>query len=467
MRRPLISGLLLVLFVLPLVAQPRSTMGPETEWSLAAVGDVIMNRRVASFDQPGDPGFHDMANLIRGADAAFMNLEQSLFRLSEFAGWPEAEKGGNYELGPPEVLQDLKAMGFDLYNRANNHTTDYGVTGLRATNKLLDEMGLVHAGAGENLGWASRPGYLDTPKGRIALIGMASTFTPMSRAGAASPDVMGRPGLNPLRVAERVEASPQTMGLLGQLARVYGAAVNADPSRQVRVLGTTIFPGATDRVVSTVNPDDYARIVREVRNAADQADHVVVNSHSHQSGSTPVTPPEWMVAFAHDVIDAGATTFIIEGPHRLRGIEIYKGRPIFYSLANFFFHLETIDPMPSDIREQFRVRPDALASEIYDARFGVGADGEPTTGYPTESVPWESVLALAKFRGNEVVELRLHPVELNWKAPRSQRGTPRLASGPAGRKIIEELARLSKPFGTDIRYEDGVGVWRATLNDRH
>jgi len=94
-------------------------------------------------------------------------------------------------------------MGFNLFNRANNHTTDYGVEGLRLTNRLLDELGLVHAGTGNNLGWASRPGYLETPKGRVALIGMASTHTPMSRAGAVGPTVQVQPGLNALRLSPR------------------------------------------------------------------------------------------------------------------------------------------------------------------------------------------------------------------------------------------------------------------------
>ncbi|MCY3731805.1 MAG: CapA family protein [Rhodospirillaceae bacterium] len=443
------------------VAQTDPIAGPQTEWSLAAVGDVIMNRRVAPFDQPGDPAFHELANLVRAADAAFLNLEQSTFRLAGFDGWPAAERGGNYEVGPPETLIDLQAMGFDLYNQANNHTTDYGVAGLRATIELLDEMGLVHSGAGENLGWASRPGYLDTAKGRIALIGMASTFQPMSRAGAASPDVMGRPGLNPLRIERRIEASPPTLALARRLARAYGATADDDPSAEVRLPGMTVFPGDRDRVVETVNQNDHARILREVRNATDQADHVVVNSHSHEPNIDSLTPPDWLVDFAREVIDAGAATFVVHGPHRLRGVEIHRGRPIFYSLGNFIFHIETIDPMPADIREQYGLDIDALAAEIYDTRFQIDENGFATTGFPAGAQWYRSVLAVAVFRGSEVVELRFHPIELGWRLPRSQRGTPRLAPPALGREIIEHLAELSAPFGTEIRYEDGVGVWRA------
>ena len=103
----------------------------------------------------------------------------------------------------------------------------------------------------------------------------------------------------------------------------------------------------------------------------------------------------------------------------------------------------------------------ALASEIYDTRFEVDENGNATTGYPAGSDWYRSVIAVARFRGDEVVELRFHPIELGWSMPRSQRGTPRLAPEPLGREIIEHLAQLSAPFGTEIRYEDGVGVWRA------
>ena len=460
MRALGLVALISLVWVTPLTSQSRSPIGPETRWTLAAVGDVIMNRRIIQYDHDGDPAFREMADILRKADAAFLNYEQSSFRLQDFEGWPAAENGGNYEVGPPETLLDLKAMGFDLFNRANNHTTDYGVAGLRATNRILDEMGLVHAGTGENLGWASRPGYFETPKGRVALIGMASSFTPQSRAGTASLAIQGRPGLNPVRVERRVEATPSTMEELRTLANALGGNVPDDPSQPIRLFGETITPGEADRVTEWVHPEDQERILGEVVNAANMADYVVTNSHSHEPGNASLTPPDWMIPFAHALIDSGADAFIIHGPHQLRGIEIYKGRPIFYSLGNFIFQNETIDPLAADMRERYGVPHNALAKEIYDKRFRVDENGIPQTGFPTGSEWYESVVAVSTFEGEEIVELRLYPVELSWKSPRSRRGTPRLAPESVGREIIARLAELSEPFGTRIVYEDGIGVWR-------
>jgi poly-gamma-glutamate synthesis protein (capsule biosynthesis protein) len=441
----------------PARAQTPSVPGPGARWTLAAAGDAIITRRIAQFDHAGDPAFAAMAKVIRGADAATLNLELSLFDVQTFKGWPEVENGGNWEVGPPAVATDLKQMGFNLFARANNHTTDYGVEGMRVTNRLLNELEIVHAGSGENLGWASRPGYLETPKGRIALISLATTFTPMSRAGEARPEVPGRPGLNALRVTTRYEASPATLAALAEAAGAGSALgmTRPQPGQSVRLLGTTVYPGSEDRIVRQLNVQDTARILREIRNAADQADFVVVHGHSHEPGNSATAPDEWMREWVHACIDAGATTYVIHGPHQLRGIEIYRGRPIFYSLGNFVFQNETIDPMPTDHYEQYGLPHTALAKDLYDARFRGG-----TTGFPSNPVWYESVVAVPEFHGTEVVEIRLYPIDLGQTRPRSQRGTPRMADAATGRKIIERIAGQSAAFGTTIQYENGIGIWR-------
>lgn len=447
----------------PLGAQPPRPVAPAAEaiapgpgatWSLAAVGDAIITRRIAQFDHKGDQRFQQLAQIIRNADAAFLNLEISLFRMSEFKGWPEVENGGNWEVGPPEAAVDLKTLGFDLFNRANNHTTDYGVEGMRTTTRLLDTLGLTHAGAGENLGQASRPGYFDSPKGRIALIGLATTFTPMSRAGAARPDMIGRPGLNALRSTAQYTVDPETMAILRNLAVRFGGRKIDDPEAPVSVLGRLYKPGSEISAIGTANPQDEARILREVRNAASLADFVIVTSHSHESGSRGA--PKWLADFAKKCLDAGAVTYIMHGSHAVGGVEIYKGKPIFHGLGNFIFQNETIDPMPSDHYEQYGLPETALAGDLYDARFKGG-----TTGFPASPIAYESVIAVPTFRGSELIELRLYPIEMGQKAPRSQRGTPRIADPETGRKIINRVIEQSAALGTSIVYENGIGIWKS------
>jgi poly-gamma-glutamate synthesis protein (capsule biosynthesis protein) len=433
----------------------------ELTWSVAAVGDAIMNRQVRCLEN--DAAFMGLVGPIRAADAAVVNLEQSLFRVWEFEGYPQAENGGNYELGPPEVADDLKWMGFDLYSHANNHTTDYGIEGMVETWKVLDSLGLVYAGSGMNAGHAARAKYFETANGRFALIGMATSFTPMSRAGESRPTMKGRPGINALRTSTRIELAPAQMATFRRLVEETGGSVPESDNDPVRFGRMRVYPGPETRQVATLNERDQDRILRSIRSAAKQADHVIIHTHSHDmAGPTEDSPaPDHLREFVHKCMDAGADVFTVSGPHRLRGVEIYNGKPIFYSLGNFFMQNETIEPMPDDMYEAQGLGYDALAADFYDAR----SRPDPVTGLPTSYYParpdiWESVVAVPHFQGDRVVEIKLYPVDMGFGMPRPRLGTPRLAGPEMARKIIERVAEMSEHYGVTIVFEDGIGVWR-------
>jgi poly-gamma-glutamate synthesis protein (capsule biosynthesis protein) len=432
----------------------------EPVWSVAAVGDAIMVRQVRCYE--GDPAFMGLVKPIRQADAAVINLEVNLFRIWDFKGFPQAENGGNYEVAPPEVAEDMKWMGFDLYNHANNHTTDYGVEGMIESWKLLDSLRLVYAGAGMSAGEAAQAKYFETAKGRFALIGMATSFTPMSRAGESRPDMKGRPGVNALRTTTVTQLAPAEMAALRKIAAAAGARVPDSETAPVRFGGGTFVPGPENRQVSTVNARDEDRILRSIRSAARQADFVIVHSHSHDmAGAGELSAaPGHLRDFVKKCIDAGADMIAVSGPHRLRGIEVYKGKPIFYSLGNFFMQNETIEPMPDDMYESFGLGSNALAADYYDARSKPDPKtGLPTSYYPAQADIWESAVAVPVFQGHKVVEIKLYPVDMGFRLPRPQQGTPRLADPGMARKIIDRVAKMSEQYGTTIVLRDGIGVW--------
>ncbi|MER9426875.1 CapA family protein, partial [Mesorhizobium sp. M0317] len=166
----------------------------EDGFTMAAVGDLLCARPVTKRYQPG---LADVLRIFEGADVRFGNLETSILAVRS-KGYPEAEYGGAYLIGAPELGADLKAMGFNLVSRANNHTLDWSVEGMRETSRALEEQGIVHAGAGENLAQAGAARFLETARGRVALVSFAATFTPMSRACDPAGEAPGRPGLNAL-----------------------------------------------------------------------------------------------------------------------------------------------------------------------------------------------------------------------------------------------------------------------------
>ena len=108
-------------------------------------------------------------------------------------------------------MRDLRALGFDLVSRANNHAMDYGIEGMRETSRWLDEAGIVYAGIGENRGDARAARYLDGPTARIGLVSMASTYRDYADALPPQGRAPGRPGINALRTTKTYVVTPETL----------------------------------------------------------------------------------------------------------------------------------------------------------------------------------------------------------------------------------------------------------------
>jgi len=436
-------------------AQQPPIVGPTVtgELSFAATGDSILLRPVSVYEN--EPSFAGLVKLIRESTVAFTNFEMSVFDTTKFEPTPQAEYGGLWVHGSPTQAKEVKWLGFDMVSRANNHTTDYGVEGMLETDKILDEVGLVHAGSGATLGHARAPAYFQTAVGRIAIISTASSHSPSSRATYARADIKGRPGLSPLRWNRQIFFDPETFAKVKAAADSFRAGpppAQPPPPDEVNLFGTRIKKGDKNRVELVADERDVKDIVAQVRSARRQADFVFVTIHAHEPVNGVERPADFLPAFAHATIDAGADMFIGHGPHMLRGIEIYKGKPIFYSLGNFFFHYQTLEPQAYDVFESTNLDPlRSTAADLYDAVPGWGTSFR-------QDFWWESVIAVSRFEAGRLKSVVLHPVDLGYGQPRPQIGTPRLAQPALARKIIERLDKLSKPFGVDIRFVDGLGM---------
>ena len=101
------------------------------------------------------------------------------------------------------------------------------------------------------------------------------------------------------------------------------------------VAGVTYKSGDKPGYSFEANPRDVADILRNVRRGKQFSDFCIATNHGHQPGNWSQEPPDYEQSFARIVIDAGADAYVVHGPHQLRGIEIYNGRPIFYSVGNF------------------------------------------------------------------------------------------------------------------------------------
>ncbi len=377
--------------------------------TMAVAGDCIITMKMSVHSEPR---FIGLMELFRSADAAFVNLE-TLFHDYETDAYPSAEPGGSFCRSDPALTQDLKWMGFDGVSTANNHSLDYMYGGLFRTISNLDEAGIKYAGTGKDLAAARRPAYVETAKGRVGFLAAASTFGSMGRAGPARGDLQGRPGLNPLRFE----------------------AVSGDRS----------MPHA----------GDFEGNLAAVREAARQADWVVFSLHCHEKlADDNARPAEFIETFAHACIDAGAHMVMAHGAHELRGIELRDGRPIFYSLGNFIYQNMTFERMPAEYYEKYGL--DASAGTPADA-FDARQEDHPAFKGEGAWKRWASVIPSMTFEDGRLRELRLVPIDLGRERPRSQRGRPAIAEAELGGKILTDLQRLSRPYGTEIEIKDGVG----------
>ena len=173
----------------------------------------------------------------------------------------------------PRIVSALLEAGIDIVNLANNHIYDYGAQGLFDTILYLDSLGLQHVGAGRN---------------------SAEAYHPVIRV------VNGR-----------------RVGFLGY----YGGGEAPGATRN--------SPGVARREIMRIQ--EGVHLLRE----RDSVTYVVVNLH--WGTELADHPDSDQVAFAHDVIDAGANAVIGHHPHVLQGIELYDKGVIAYSLGNLLF----------------------------------------------------------------------------------------------------------------------------------
>ena len=453
MREWIRMGLLVVAgtISLPLAAQHRSADEPFT---MALTGDSIITRKLSVYDEPE---YLEMIELIRSADVAFTNLEM-LFH--DYEPYPMAVSGGTWMRGDPSLAGELAWAGFDMVARANNHTGDYGVEGMRLTTKYVAEAGMIQAGVGESLAEAREAKFLETAKARVALISVSSSFASHMRAGRSRDNVPARPGLNPLRIKTTNEVTREQFDALkaigdglGQFTNQDGEprGLNDDKPDEFDLFRQKFAIGEEPRVRTVANESDLDEIARVVRNADRLADFVIVTIHAHE-GPTRMEPAEFLPLFARAMVDAGADVFVGHGPHALRAIEIYKGKPILYSLGDFMFQNETLLRLPSDNYESYDLDEGSHVADFNDERYA-----NETKGFPVVPEVWEAVIAIPTFRNQELAELALHPIDLGFGKPVQVRGRPVPADRELGEKIINDLRRISEPFGTEIEMRRGVG----------
>ncbi len=279
---------------------PASTPSPTPEVTepprlkLVAVGDIMLGRSVGKRlekTQDGyDTAFSNVSGLLKQGDVVFANIEAPITESMH-----SLSKDKKIILkNSPACINALKSAGFNLFSLANNHMLDYYDTGLFDTMKILDQNGFKHSGGGKNLEEARKPAIIEKNGIRLGLL----SYTDMAQY-------------------------------------VYA--------------GNPAISYAADTGKAGVAPRVYESIQEDIEALREQVDLVAISLHWGVEESFVITPEQ--TEFAHKLLDEGADMILGHHPHQFQGIEIYKGKPVIYSMGNFIFDQNDPENMETFIVE--------------------------------------------------------------------------------------------------------------------
>lgn len=366
---------------------------------LTAVGDMIYNEEISHFTEPH---YKNLYRIMRDARLAYGNLEMSLNER------PELQRSTYLFRRGRDFAWEIVKLGINMVSLANNHAFDYGTEGLKDCMRILRTSGITYAGAGMNLAQARAGSSIRVQKTRFALLSFdSSPWVRWTNPNEPSIATVRAPRILLEKEDGKTEAMPAP--LKGDVKAMEDAIIVAK------------------------------------RNA----DIVIVAFHFHwaswsMADGIPNKVPPHQTPVIHRAIDAGADIIIGAGPHVLRGIEIYKGKPIFYSIGNFVYHWKTPGKIPPIIWE----RSDETSSGV------IGSDPS-LRGIDVREV-CDSVLVRFTIRDKKIHRIELIPVITDDRGPHM--GDPRLVNDKRGKEIIDYLQKLSKAYGTKILYKEWYGV---------
>lgn len=320
--------------------------------------------------------FASIGPVLQGADILFGNLEMPPTTVD-----PSLVEQGLVTPSHSEdhMMSAYTYAGFDAVALANNHGMDHGPAAFVHCMDLLDEAGIQYSGGGRNRAEAHRPAIVEKRGVRVAFLSYTSIFFP---SASATPT---RPGM----ATVRVETFFQPHALHAEV------------------------PGLPPKVLTRPDAGDLAAAEEAVRAAKGDADIVVVSWHWGQSprAGGAGQPLGYETTLAHAVIDAGADLVLGHHPHMLEAVEVYRGKPVFYSVGNFAFDY-TADKYFSVMRNSF-------------------------------------VLVRCLVRGGGIREVACLPLK-NSK----ETFIPILLTPAEAPEIVERLLEFSKPWGTGFQVRE-------------
>ncbi|OZC53671.1 capsule biosynthesis protein CapA [Rhodococcus sp. 06-621-2] len=360
--------------------------------TIAAVGDLVL-------DEP-DPEFHFAASesVFQAADVAIGHIEvphsTSTVQASTDVPAPPAD---------PAALKSVAGAGFDVVTLAGNHFYDVGPDGVLDTIRHSVDAGLVTAGGGANLAQARLPAIVER-KGRTVgvlsynCVGPRDSWAASQKAGAAY-----------VKVLTHYELDSAT-------------------------------PGGPPTIYTFAAPESVKAMATDIRALADTVDIVIVALHKG-IGHTPAALADYESPVSYAAIDAGADVVIGHHAHIMRGIEMYKDKPIFHGLGNFVTVTHALSPTGGDSEER------RAWADRRQKMFGFVPDPNMPS-YPFHPESRNTAVAMCSFADDGTATAGFLPCWIDDEA----RPIPLDADDPRADGVVEYIRDISVRAGFDTQF---------------
>lgn len=323
---------------------------------LYAVGDVGPNR-----DNPRTI-FKHVKQITSQGDIGFCQLETNLSLRGTAS--PQARLPMRTH---PKSTNAIKEAGFNVVSFAGNHCMDWGREAFFDTIESLEEQNIYVIGVGKNIEEARRPAVLKINGTKIAFLAYNSIL-PMAYWAEVD-----RPGCVPIR------------------AWTFYEQIEHDQ------------PGTPCRIHTSPHKDDLKSMKDDIQKAKLENDIVILSMHW---GIHFVTAQlaDYQREVAKAAIDCGADLILGHHAHILKGIEVYKGKIIFYSLGNFAIEA-----------------PGAFMKGLYESRAHkeiemLNPHWKTNDEYPLPSETRNTMITKCIIRDKEIKLVSFLPAYLNTKS---------------------------------------------------
>lgn len=370
--------------------------GEKDCFTLVAVGDVSPNR-----DDPPSI-FRYCGDAFRTADIVFGQMEVPL----SSGGTPMFSYHTPCRLAPRNVsaLTDAGA-GFDIVSFASNHAMDYGWEAFCDTLDALKKNNIPVIGAGRNIQEARQPVILERKGTRVGFLGYLSIIVP---GLTAYEDV---PGCAPLRASTAYQQ-------------------------------VDVRPGAPPLVLTTLWPEDKKTMEDDIRRLRPQVDILVVSIHAGVSG-VPAVVGMYQKEAAYAAIDAGADLVLQHHAHILKGIEVNRGKAVFYGTNHFA--IEHHLPFPGRMKT-WDAAGTKVKKQLYRMKVVPGWEK-----HPFHEDARKTIMAKAYIQAKKIAKVTYLPawVNLNMEPEVLTRRDPRAQEVFDYVRAISEAEDLNVQFSWD------------------